>query len=261
MGRDKPMKFTPETLLQIYLDGSFTDEAQAEFDALMRRDPAFVEKVTQALSERLGPAPEELVNSVSTSLDAKIGGVWSQYKPSPALRTLKWGAKTALVLGAVGGLFLGGRLLVAKLTAPPAAGVPASVSNALPGHSTAVENSSGSAHPKAPAPVSHSEVPAFSTGTTRVSIPTPGNLTDGKKTASFSSAASNPAPGIPALPPVSTSDQNALQAIPVPNGSGSPAESPAMGSRASTTGATAEGNSLRVAIDLEQPEKVDVTVF
>ena len=98
------MKFSPETLLQIYLDGSFTEEAQAEFDALMRKDPSFAERVTRAVSERLGPVPDASVEAIASRLDTKVSDLWVKHKPSPWTRSLRLGLKalTALSLGVVG---------------------------------------------------------------------------------------------------------------------------------------------------------------
>ncbi|HVZ80441.1 MAG TPA: FlgD immunoglobulin-like domain containing protein [bacterium] len=95
------MKFSPETLLRIYLDGSFTEEAQAEFDALMRRDPAFAEQVTQAVAERLGPVPEASVEAIASRLDAQVMDLWARHKPSPWLKNLQLGGKALVALGVV----------------------------------------------------------------------------------------------------------------------------------------------------------------
>lgn len=101
------MKFTPETLLQIYLDGSFTEEAQAEFDRLMKKDPAFAERVTHAVAERLGPAPEALVNQVASRLDGKISAVWEKHKPFLMRPLLENTVKAILVLILACGLYFG----------------------------------------------------------------------------------------------------------------------------------------------------------
>ena len=101
------MKFTPESLIQIYLDGSFTEEAQSEFDALMRRDPLFAQQVTQAVAERVGPAPEKVVEEISSRLDSKMDGLWRSNRPSSYSRALARSLKTALVLAVGGGLALG----------------------------------------------------------------------------------------------------------------------------------------------------------
>jgi hypothetical protein len=103
------MKFPPENLIKIYLDGSFTEEAQVEFDRLMKQDPAFAEKVTSAVAERLGPVPETLVDQVSARLDDKIVGIWSQYKPAPWFSALKLGLKVLLSAGLAAGLYFGAK--------------------------------------------------------------------------------------------------------------------------------------------------------
>jgi len=98
------MKFTPETLIQIYLDGSFTEEAQSEFDALMRKDPAFAQQVTEAVAERVGPVPESLVEEISGRLDTKIGPLWQAHRPSPMARAVAASLKGALLLAAGAGI-------------------------------------------------------------------------------------------------------------------------------------------------------------
>ncbi len=104
------MKFTPENLLQIYLDGSFTDEAQTAFDELMKKDPNFAEKVTQAVSERLGNAPGMRVDDIATRLDAKIDGIWEQYKPSPWIAYFRNFRPILLIATVVGLLYVGFRI-------------------------------------------------------------------------------------------------------------------------------------------------------
>ena len=101
------MKFNPEDLLQIYLEGSFTEEAQAEFDRLMRQDPLFAERVTKALAERLGPVADPAVEAIAAKLDGKIGGLWEKNKPSPIARSLRLGGKMTLGLAALAGLYFG----------------------------------------------------------------------------------------------------------------------------------------------------------
>jgi len=110
------MKFTQDDLIKIYLDGAFTEEAQAEFDRLMRKDPLFAGKVTTAVAERVGPAPEDLLAKAEARLDAKVDGLWAAHRPSPHRELLK--KVSALLAVAVGsGLLyfgyqhLGGRLL------------------------------------------------------------------------------------------------------------------------------------------------------
>ncbi len=100
------MKFTLDSLIEIYMNGSFTDEAQAEFDKLMRKDPVFAERVTQAMAERVGAVPDSLAN-VSLNLDSKIDGLWQVNKPSTFQRVFKKSAQVALVLAATGGLYGG----------------------------------------------------------------------------------------------------------------------------------------------------------
>ncbi len=100
------MKFSPESLIEIYLNGSFTEEAQVEFDKLMRQDAAFAERVTKAVAERVGPTPDSL-ERISTNLDSKIDGIWNSHKPAPYGRILKKSVQVAILLVAMGGLYGG----------------------------------------------------------------------------------------------------------------------------------------------------------
>jgi len=75
------MSFTPEGLIQIYLNGALTEEAQAVFDKWMETDPVFSDKLAEALKQHLGMAPEAL-SFVETRLDTQIEAVWTKNKPS-----------------------------------------------------------------------------------------------------------------------------------------------------------------------------------
>lgn len=238
------MKFTPENLLQIYLNGAFTDEAQAEFDALMRKDPAFVEKVTQALAERLGPVPEDVVNGVSSRLDGKVGDLWKRNKPSPTARVLKFGLGTAVVLAASGGLFLGGRLPVAKIHVPAIS-------------ETSHSDNSPVSDTKTPNKTKKAQVGNGSAKST-ASSPDSGNTSSsaGQK---FRPANTKNSASI--LPPASAANQNSLGSIPNSALSTSPSGNPALSAKPPARGVTAEGNSLRVAIDTDKTENVEVTVY
>jgi hypothetical protein len=96
------MKHTPETLLQIFMGGSLTPEAQVDFDRLMKESPEFVEKVTNAMAANLGPMPESSVESISDRLDAKFESMWVKNKPSRAARYFRIASKIGLALGIVG---------------------------------------------------------------------------------------------------------------------------------------------------------------
>lgn len=101
------MKYTPDTLLQIYLDGSFTEDAQVEFDRLMREDPLFAEGVVRAVEQRLGSVPADAMARMEARLDEGIQDVWDSHKPSPWGKALQWGAKGLLALAVAGGVFWG----------------------------------------------------------------------------------------------------------------------------------------------------------
>jgi hypothetical protein len=117
------MKFTQDDLIKIYLDGAFTEEAQAEFDRLMRKDPLFAGKVTTAVAERVGPAPEDLLAKAEARLDEKVSGIWAAHRPSPHRELLKK-ISTLLAVTVGSGLLyfgyehLGGRLLSPMEQAP-----------------------------------------------------------------------------------------------------------------------------------------------
>lgn len=101
------MKFTPESLLQIYMDGSFTEEAQAEFNALVRKDPVFAEKVSRAVAARVGEYPESSLSQVESRLDGKMAELWEKHHPSPFSMLFKRAAGiTAIFLGALGFYYL-----------------------------------------------------------------------------------------------------------------------------------------------------------
>jgi hypothetical protein len=119
--------YKAEDLLEVYMNGSFTEDAQAEFDRLVREDPSFAEKVTQAVAQRLGPAPEETVNLVSGRLDSRMGEIWEKGRPSPFAGWLQNSFKAILALLIVlavgwgwryGKACLESRATDAKLTGP-----------------------------------------------------------------------------------------------------------------------------------------------
>ena len=95
------MNFKPEILLKIYLEGSLTPKAQAEFDRLMRRDPLFAEKVTAALAEKLGPLPDPQVEAISSRLEPKLAEVWRLAQPRPWRLYFQLGWKIFLVVVAL----------------------------------------------------------------------------------------------------------------------------------------------------------------
>lgn len=96
------MKYTPETLLQIFIGGSLTPDAQVEFDRLMKDSPEFAEKVTQAMTENMGPVPSAVVDPISDRLDAKFESLWVKNKPSRFARYFRIASKIGLALGVVG---------------------------------------------------------------------------------------------------------------------------------------------------------------
>lgn len=230
------MKFTPESLLQIYLDGSFTEEAQAEFDALMRKDPAFSEKVTQAVAERLGPVPEATLTSIASNLNARRNDLWAQHKPSPFLKSLKLAGQLALGVGAAALLWVGGRHAVEKFRASTAP----------------VEGTS-----LAPAPQASTQSQAPGASLTLGNVAAPGSKKPSTArtlpgTSASKAYSSQAASGSKAPVPVggSTAPSNSLPSLPK---AAVPGKAPGA--------STAEGRSLRVAISTEKATQAVVTVF
>lgn len=74
------MNFTPEGLVQIYMGGVLTDEAQKTFDDWMAKDPAFSQALIQAVKAHLGPVPD--LKFVEARLDAQADILWTNNKPS-----------------------------------------------------------------------------------------------------------------------------------------------------------------------------------
>jgi hypothetical protein len=99
------MKYTPENLLQIFMNGSLTAEAQGVFDRLMRENPEFAEKVTSAMAERMGAVPDETVNEISSRLDSKLETIWVKHQPSKMGRLFRVFIKGSLIFAVLG--FLG----------------------------------------------------------------------------------------------------------------------------------------------------------
>lgn len=95
------MKFNPEILLKLYLEGSLTPEARAEFDLLMRRDPLYSEKVTAALAGKLGPLPDAQVEEIQSRLAPKMAEVWRSARPVPWNLYFHLGWKILLALAAL----------------------------------------------------------------------------------------------------------------------------------------------------------------
>ncbi len=271
------MKFTPETLLQIYLDGSFTEEAQTEFDALIRKDPLFAEKVTQAVADRLGPLPETQVDEMAGRLDGKIGAVWNQYKPSPVFRYLKITGKIALALTTAGILYSGVRhfwpMFQTSLSRQPSAMLSSTSSpmapKPVPGNQTAkgltLTVPSGEKEPSTSlqtesAPQgSRSQETTFENKSSNFGLNT-------KNPPTLSSVPSNNESGIVATAPSASNST----AFPPTNGKDQTGQIPSSGSNvpssaippgSSGAASTAEGDSLRVTIDIPKTQDVVVTVY
>jgi hypothetical protein len=282
MGREKLMKFKPETLLQIYLDGSFTEEAQAEFDALMRQDPAFSQKVTQAVAERLGPLPDAKIDETAAHLDGKMDAIWARYKPSPMLRSLKLTGKIALGLSAAGGLYFGAHCLWPKIQ-ETIGGQPFAMLH-LTGSRTGSDQPSGNEpmkalpsteipqEKKALAPLQPS--PLSQTPHSQVEVSpvdgAPNSAPEGKNQPVLSIMPSgpqngiHPAPPLAPNPPVSSSANGQNPANPATFPGSNPAPQallstvPAIKSGSSSG---TEGDALRVSIEMPKTQNVVVTVY
>jgi hypothetical protein len=111
------MKYTPQDLLQIYMNGSMTEEAQEAFDRLMSEDPQFSETVTNAMAERMGPVPEESVNQISSRLDAKVESIWVKNQPSKMAQLLRVVFKGTLAVVISGFVIYSASVLWPKLLA------------------------------------------------------------------------------------------------------------------------------------------------
>ncbi len=250
------MKFTPETLLQIYLDGSFTEEAQAEFDALMRKDPAFTEKAAQALAERLGPVPDATVDAISSSLDGKIGEVWNRHKPAPWGQSLPWALRAALVLSAAALIFFGGWLLLIRLHPFEASGT----STILKGMASTMKPAAGQGVQAGGMNPSEGKKPVAAAAWEKTSLPEQAQaLGKGLET----SLEKNPAQTTPPLSPASPNSTSLSGSSPASFPEVPPSGPNPSGASLNTapTGTTAEGNSLRVAIDMDKTQDVTLTVY
>lgn len=228
------MKFNAEDLLQVFLDGSFTPEAQAEFDRLMRQDPLFAERVTRALAERLGPVPDSTVDAISANLDGKIGGLWEKNKPSPLSRSLRFCGRMALALAAVGGLYFGFKYWVGPLV-----------------HSSGATLAGSDARP-VPSLKNHRSV-SFSISAKGIKAVTPGT----EKNPNSNPRGTGMAPTASSVHP----QGQAAQALPAaPNGSASP-QTPAALSATPSSPADLEGTSVQVDIENDKAQTVNVLVF
>ena len=110
-------KYAPEDLLQIFMNGSLTDEAQGVFDQLMRENPEFAEKVTSAMAEKMGPVPDEAVNQISSRLDSKLETIWIKNKPSAMARFSRVATKGMFIVAVLGVLGCSAYVLWPKLLA------------------------------------------------------------------------------------------------------------------------------------------------
>ena len=249
------MKFTPESLIEIYMNGSFTEEAQAEFDALMRADASFAERVTQSVAERLGPVPDGVVDPISGRLDSKMDGLWSAHKPSPWGGLLKISVKAALLLAAAGGIvgayehFWAPQEPSSKLEQ----GISSGVGILSPPHQL------GSVSKKSPnnPSVLSTERKAGS------SASSPGGAPGQTVSLSFKEIRAASGPDFSTSAPSGLSQ--AHPALNVNRGSGaeSPAGSAPTNPQASMASPplSAEGDALRVSIEMEKTGKVIITVL
>ena len=235
------MKFTPESLIEIYMNGSFTEEAQEEFDALMKSDAAFAERVTHSMAERLGPLPAGLEDKIAGRLDSKIESLWSAHRPSPWSGLLKLSLKAVLLLAAVGGVVEAVRHF--EVQNPPAAGPQAGMSSGVEtSRSVGLTQAAGSPLVKNSVLEKRKKI---------VSDPS-SRLEKQNQTLSLSFKAS-PAEGRAALPALAA--QGETQAKPAvdlrkDNASGSAGPS-----------FSEEGDALRVSVEMEKTGKVIINVL
>ena len=95
-----------ETLLQLYLEGTLSGEAQKEFEDLFRKDPEFTRQAVEALEGKLGAAPEAWVEETAAHLDAKAASLWRTNEREKAWNLLKK-AQWAFLAVLLGGVCLG----------------------------------------------------------------------------------------------------------------------------------------------------------
>lgn len=233
------MKFNPEDLLQVFLDGSFTPEAQAEFDRLMSRDPLFAERVTKALAERLGPVPDPTVEAIAANLDGRIGGLWDKNKPSAISSFLGLAGKIALSLGAAGGLYFGLRYAAALWGHSPLYPMPGSIAQAP--HAGTVE------------PLKKPRSVSFSISANGIKAVPPGI----ERNTRLNSRASGAAPTVSSPPP----QGQAARALPTaPTGSNS-IQAPGASSNAPSPATDLEGTSVQVDVENDKDQTVNVLIF
>jgi hypothetical protein len=108
------MKFNPDILLKIFLEGSLTPEAKAEFDRLVLQDPIYAEKVTAALAEKLGPLPDSQVDAIASRLEPKLAQAWKMAQPRPWKLYYKLAWKILMVVVALGALGTGIGMLLSN---------------------------------------------------------------------------------------------------------------------------------------------------
>jgi hypothetical protein len=285
------MKFTPESLLQIYMDGSFTEEAQAEFDRLVRKDPAFAEKVSHAVAERIGEAPDQELARVEGRLDAKMVEVWNRNRPSLFLPVLKRAAVLLLALLAAGGFYSLARRSASFFQWASSSEAPSASQDLL--GSAAPSTVNGASHPgQAPAarnrgaktsqavasnPLGKAQALSNRTYTSaRVTAVGSGARSAPPLVPSVSSQAGNGTAlgGLsPALPPTAnpagmtpnapppTSLNNPQSSVPEQGPSGLPALEPDLPSAQGGISRSGNGSTLSVSIETQKNQNVVVTVL
>jgi hypothetical protein len=234
--------YKPEDLLEVYMNGSFTEDAQAEFDRLVREDPSFAEKVTQAVAQRLGSVPEETVNLVSGRLDARIGEIWEKARPSPFAGWLQNSFKAVLALLLLcvvgwgwhyGKTCLQSRITGAKFNTPSA---DEKQDMALIAKEKGTDQKTSASSPGTASGKPSNEM--------RVAM----NRAAGSEVQKKGSATAQTQPGVqePAVSPKTTSSSISIQSVSKP-GTG--------------TVRTAEGFPLRVSIESPKTQNVALTVL
>ena len=95
------MAWTREALIQSYLEGTLTPEAQKEFDRLFRNDPSFSDALTKTMEKILASGPDEARPPEGKNPKPPAAFPWKKLGPSKA-----WVGPVLLVLSVLVGLSL-----------------------------------------------------------------------------------------------------------------------------------------------------------
>jgi hypothetical protein len=223
--------------------------------------------------------PDAKIEETAAHLDGKMDAIWTRYKPSPMLRSLKLTGKIALGLSVAGGLYWGAHCLLPRVQGT-IGGQPFAIlhwtgsSGQLSGNepmealnSTEKTQGKKASTPAAPFPGSQTSRPqseASSSNSASDFAP------EGKNQPVLSTLASSHPSGITLSPPATlnpavsspangqNSTGSALFLRPNPT---SPAPLSPVPAIKSGSSASTEGDALRVSIEMPKTQNVVVTVY